>query len=200
MTSLLQALRNARPVLRISKLADEVKAHVQIEGNVVSEMVRVLVNIARAYSSVQPMERKTFAKALLESIGEEPTTDEDATLSFLDERLATVLAVPSVEISGKARSVIQDHANVFCAARVFTDLRPVFTEHELRPQAGVIVHQLKLSYHTGADGDIEQFFLTIDAEDLRSLRDSLDRATRKEQQLEQAIGTSGMMVLSNASS
>ena len=50
------------------------------------------------------------------------------------------------------------------------------------PNAAVVVHTLKLMYHSGDEHD--EFFIALDINDVRELRELLNRAEKKDQVLQ----------------
>lgn len=111
------------------------------------------------------------------------------------ERLAAILSCDhSLGVMSKALRVTTDHPHIYCKARLRTDLRPVFGPDPADgPHAGAIVHQLCISYHV-AD-DLDDFFVALDSDDIRKLRDILDRALAKEASLKSIWRKTGIPVL-----
>ena len=76
---------------------------------------------------------------------------------------------------------------VFCQARILTDLRPVFGQViEDGPKAMVVVHLLKLTFHKGSEKH-QEFFVSLDGDDLKTLRGLIDRAEAKAKTLKSSI-------------
>jgi hypothetical protein len=75
-------------------------------------------------------------------------------------------------------------------ARILTDIRPVFGATDDPPIAAVVVHTLRLSFFE--DNESKEFFISLDAEDLRTLRDQLDRASSKAESLKEVIDKTGI--------
>lgn len=76
------------------------------------------------------------------------------------------------------------NANTFCRARTISEVRPVFTEGDaLKPEAAIIVHQLNIVFHSGPKLDENEFFVTLDSEDLIALKNVVDRALRKDKEI-----------------
>lgn len=109
----------------------------------------------------------------------------------LAERLSKLLSLQSISAPSKARSLLIDHAQYLCRARIFTDVRPVFgSDVEQTPATALVVHTLKLSYHQGSS--VRDFFVVLDRRDLDELSDLLDRAKRKENSLQAMLGSAGI--------
>lgn len=106
---------------------------------------------------------------------------------LLRERLARLLDIESLSISAKALVLRTDYPYIFCAARIFTDIRPVFGEDaSATPPAMVLTHTLKLEYH-GALGHLHELYVALRADDIVELREVLDRAETKIKTLESML-------------
>lgn len=111
--------------------------------------------------------------------------------SLLTTRMRELLSQPAVSAPAKARSLLIDHANYLCKARVFTDVRPVFgSDVEQTPTTALVVHTLKISYHQGAA--IRDFFVVLDRKDLDELSALLERAKAKEKTLHVTLQAAGL--------
>jgi hypothetical protein len=94
------------------------------------------------------------------------------------EKLHVLLGSDFFSIVAKAYDLATEE-RTFCSARILTDLRPVFGSHvEDGPQAMVVLHTLKLIFHEGSQRH-QEFFVALDAGDLRALRKVIDRAEAK---------------------
>jgi hypothetical protein len=101
-------------------------------------------------------------------------------------KLRPLLSSEFFSIVAKAYDLVTEE-RTFCSARILTDLRPVFSARvEDGPQAMVVMHTLKLVYHEGSRRH-EEFFVALDAEDLRTLRKVVDRAEAKAEALRPAL-------------
>ena len=95
----------------------------------------------------------------------------------LADRIRRLLELPSLQKIGKALALLSEHQRVMLNSRIFTDLRPVFSQVQIRPDTAVLVHTLKIEYHEG--GEHKSFFVGMDANDIKSLRESCERAENK---------------------
>jgi hypothetical protein len=103
------------------------------------------------------------------------------------EKLSTLLSSDVFSIIAKAYDLASEDERTFCGARILTDLRPVFGPHvEDGPQAMVVLHTLKLIFHE-ENRMHQEFYVSLDADDLRTLRKLLDRAEAKANALRPAI-------------
>lgn len=100
-----------------------------------------------------------------------------------EENLTSLLSAEMFAIVAKVADLRTDDERVFCHARILTDLRPVFGPSvEDGPQAMVVVHLLKLGFHTAGEQHPE-FFVSLDSDDLKTLRNLIDRAEAKARSL-----------------
>jgi hypothetical protein len=103
----------------------------------------------------------------------------------------------SLALIGKAKHLLSDHEHTYCphSSRVISDVRCVFRSADVeKPVGAVIVHMLKLAFHQESS-DTQAFFIALDSEDLRHLRDLLDRAIAKETSLTTLIKSAQLPVM-----
>lgn len=83
----------------------------------------------------------------------------------------------------KAYNLLLENANHFQSSRLITDMRIVFDENfENKSKTGVFVHQLKLEYI--GDKEEKEFYVSLDGRDLLKLKSEIERALKKEKNLE----------------
>lgn len=117
----------------------------------------------------------------------------DATLrARLEDRLERVLAIDAIGIQGKARYLQSSAAALFVNARVVSDLRPVFRDPDLEPAAVVVMHQLRVAFQSGLNGELEHLSIALDTDDLEALRDVIERALAKDRSLRAYVTGKGV--------
>ena len=80
----------------------------------------------------------------------------------------------------KARDLIQENDNNFHASKIVTDLRIVFNKDlENKKRHGIIIHRLHIEYRR--EKKINEIYLSLDMDDLKQLREGIDRAIKKEE-------------------
>ena len=110
-----------------------------------------------------------------------PIKSEEERSTFKD-RLIKLFELNTLFVSAKALGILLSNENLFCSARILTDIRPVFgSDPKLAPTAAVMVHMLDLSYHK--DGDLKHLYVAMDSLDIQTLREALDRAELKAESL-----------------
>jgi hypothetical protein len=94
------------------------------------------------------------------------------------QRLSKVLGIDSLLISSKALTIFTDYQRTIHASKILSDLRYVFKMNpDEEPYGAVIVHLLKLSYHE--DTEHKEFFVAMDDNDLKDLKEVIARAEKK---------------------
>jgi hypothetical protein len=80
------------------------------------------------------------------------------------------------------------------AARIITEVRPVFDEDlEAPPLAAVVVHQLELSYFE--NGETKTFYTVLDDGDLEQLKSVVERAQQKSSSIQTFFDKAGIKAL-----
>jgi hypothetical protein len=87
----------------------------------------------------------------------------------------------SLETISKAQEVLNEEERIFIDARVVSNLRPIFSQEvEARPKAFVVTHSLRIAYYqAGSDGP-KEFYVALDADDLRAIQKVMLRGLKKE--------------------
>ena len=101
----------------------------------------------------------------------------------LQNRLAELLGLEALATTSNAVDLLTQHPQNFRAARVFSDIRPVFGDDVQAPPAGaVIVETLQIGVWS-KDGSTDVVYVAMDESDLRELRLAIDRALDKTETL-----------------
>lgn len=136
-----------------------------------------------------------ICRAMAESNRKDLNFEGDSDRNRFKDRLQNLLAIDSFSIASKALSLRREYDHIFCSGRILTDARPVYgPDVSVAPRAAIIVHTLRLAYHK--TDDLEEFYLSFDDEDLKELKDLLDRAERKSKSLGAALVATGIDVIS----
>jgi hypothetical protein len=128
---------------------------------------------------------EVFVEDVLETIKStndfEGVTGED--FSNLERRLKDFLSQNnSLSISTKAFDVLTEHQKVYVRSRIFTDVRPVFSQQLDQGVSGfVMVNMLKIEYRE--NGERKEFFVALDNSDLKNLEVILERSLKKTTQI-----------------
>lgn len=110
-----------------------------------------------------------------------PSLDKSS-ISRLQARLARLLELDTVRVSARAADLRLETANIFEGARLLTDLRPVFGQQHDAPLLGALIQNtLKITYWS--EGKSSDIFLSLDRNDLKTLKEIIDRAENKSEKL-----------------
>ena len=105
---------------------------------------------------------------------------------------ARLLGIESLRAFSKGLKLQREGERLYCEAKIFTDVRPVFSNDiAAPPRSAVITHTLKFSYHEGVVHN--DFFVMLDGEDLEALRVVIERAQEKSATLRSMMKTLNLM-------
>lgn len=187
--SLLQALEAAEPTISAGALAKHVSPEVDLGAD---QLRQVIVAAGSLYMTrdQRGVKVEEFAEAVVEEAVQEGLVDrgDSAATSKLRERISQLLSLDhSLGVSAKATQLLFRHKNPLLTARIFTDIRPVFTGDDPTPRAAVVVHTLELV--TSTDGRELSHYIALDSTDLKTLKRVVDRAIHKEASLKTIMAT-----------
>lgn len=101
----------------------------------------------------------------------------------------------TVGAAAKAGPVLTEHERIFEDARILTDIRPIFhPDVSEKPNAAVLVHMLRI---TSRDilGNRRAQYVALDSNDVRFMKQIMDRAIKKEETLKGAMKSSGVNII-----
>jgi hypothetical protein len=156
------------------------------------EVVSLIESVAELYKvrANRDVSVKDFARNVTDAMGEIDEVSLRISESGREEfesKLALLLGAEELSVTSKAKSLAVEDERAFCHARIMTELRPVFTEDaEAGPKAMVMVHRLKVVYHS-ADSEHKEIYLVLDADDLKTIRKQIDRAEVEARSLESIL-------------
>ncbi len=133
-----------------------------------------------------------FVDDVIESMHSEPQwqVPPDKREGFR-KNLHSVLGAEVFSLRSKVFDLQTEDERTFCCVRILTDLRPVFGSNVADgPKAMVVVHLLKLGFNRGiSKRQHEEIYVSLDAEDLETLREVLERASSKAKTLKSVVPT-----------
>jgi hypothetical protein len=116
---------------------------------------------------------------------------DDEAQERLVKRLLSALALEPIAAFAKAVDVVADQSHILHTSRILTDVRPVFQDDpKAAPLGAVVLHTVKLEYFR--EGRIRRLYVSASDGDLRSLRDSIDRALAKAETLRPLLDQVGL--------
>jgi hypothetical protein len=108
------------------------------------------------------------------------------------KRLIQVLNSPALSIAAKAVVLLGEHEHLFCEARIVTDARPVYGKDVTEPpDAMVMTHVLKIQFH-GVGGSLDEIYIGLGSNDIKQLRNVLERAEEKARSLQTVLERAGI--------
>jgi hypothetical protein len=179
---LVSALSTATIRSTSEAMAAEIGAVAGIDKDDLEDIVDLVYAIyhVREFSELSHRE---FFREFLDGIKKQsdPPVSEDE-LKNLGARVRSLLQIENLQNLGKAINLQREGERLYCGSRIISDLRPVFGEEvKDEPEAVVLMHTLKLSYHE--NGEHRSFFLILDEADLSNLRSVIERAQTKSETL-----------------
>jgi len=104
----------------------------------------------------------------------------------------------SLGLSAKATEILLQNSCSFTKARIITDVRPIFSGQEpSSPGGAVIIHMLKIEFLESSQP--KEFFVALSTQDIKELKDVLERAGAKERSINALLQSSGLPVFGVAS-
>jgi len=111
--------------------------------------------------------------------------------SILRDRIQKLLSIGKVmALAAKTLDVMTDQDKIFCAVKVLSDIRPVFQDSTDAVSAAVVIHNLRIGYHQ--DGEHREFSVAMSLEDVRKVKEAMERAERKSYTLKAFVQNSGI--------
>lgn len=199
-TALVTALQTASPSLLLGTVARRLAATLAIP---VDDMSKILFMLASMYLTSRSAShtQEDFPAEIIASARElSEFKSGDIEWTHAQKLLSDLLACDrSLGITAKALGVTSDYEKTFSRARILTDMRPIFGEKvEDPPAAAMIVHTLRITYHTPQTNDTPSaFYISLDAKDLMELQKQITRALAKEQTIAKTLSSINLPVLSS---
>ena len=195
----LDALSKAGPQFNAADLSEEVSDCVEIPRRLIGGIVSVLASLYRTWDGQhKPIETfldQEVADALKKAraFSEKETAAQWAKLrKFL---IAALSLESTVGTAAKTGYILTQHERIFFGARILTDVRPIFHRNvSEKPGSSVIIHMLRITQRDNCGNTVEKYF-ALDSNDIRSLKELIDRALDKEKTLKNLMKDSGMTVL-----
>ncbi len=159
-----------------------------IAASDVQEMMSVLTSLYAyrdLYQSAISDVAEGIARTMEESNSERLRLPPEEREVFTS-RLAKLLSVEPLNRAIRAGLLVGESEHSWRDARILTDVRPVFDpENPDALRGAVILHTLKISYR--ADNTDKEFFVALDADDVRQLLEKLERANAKAESLKSLL-------------
>jgi hypothetical protein len=168
------------------KIAPKVRAAPQDDIEDILETLNALYG-ARAWFALPAADFAEIVRRAAEESGAEELRLPSGNGERLEERLAQLLDIGTLDATRKARDLLVEHEHTLHSARILTDIRPVFGPNpDDDPTGALIVHMLKLSYHDESE-DVKEIYIALDTGDSDYLIDMFRRAESKAESLKRVL-------------
>ena len=187
--NLLDALKSTRPALAVYWLASEVSTLAGIDEPSVTDMLTALMSLSvMTVDRERPHEIVAGVVRAASDQGIDGLTEGSSEAQKLGERLLGLLDTLPFAAGGKAHRLRLAQPNNYRAARIITDMRPLFSRHgEVKPIAAMVIHSLLVRtfvFSNMSEAPMEsQHHMALDLDDLHELKAQIERAIEKEKAL-----------------
>jgi hypothetical protein len=137
---------------------------------------------------------EAFSSDVLDSIVEsQPSIFQKITPDLLKSRTSQLITEPALDLASSRISEVKSEVERnFCKLKIMTDLRPAFRNNsEDVPLEMAAIHNFQIGYHDGM-GKHHEFYLSLDAGDLETLKKAIAEAEKRVQTLERLLEKSGV--------
>lgn len=196
---ILSALAVSPPLLDVKSATALISSKVPTISN--KHIRNFLVALLSLYSlrAVRQLDSEELAadisRAMKRSGRPELALDSETEERFR-KRLSLLLGFKTLMTASKAVFLKHEHEHTLCNARIFTDARPIYADDPASPpSATVITHMLKLAYHQGISGDVNEIHIALDKSDLLKLKELIERAESKASSLRQVFESGNIPVI-----
>lgn len=179
------AIHNAPKGLNEDKLAEYLIEKEIISKKETFEVVRLISSLYR-FKALERFSAGEISQGICDTLIEERRDelapgdgDWDRFQKFLQDILSQD---DTLGITFKALALALESEKHYVDSNIYTDIRPAFRSNvDDKFNTAVIIHNLKIEYHI-CDRH-EEIYLTLDSEDLRNLRNKLERAEKKDRSI-----------------
>ncbi len=177
-----KAVKNIPKGLHTMEIVDRLAEKEVLEKDEADELIGVLSDLYNILS-----EEQTGLDELVDGIGDALIESGDDSLKPTDGdwdkfkgHLKILLSLESsLGISFKASRLLAQNEKTYVEAKIYSDIRPAFhLDVESGFDIAVIIHNLQIEFHKGRTH--EEIQIALDCEDIRELKELIDRAEDKE--------------------
>lgn len=201
----LDALKNAESKFNIYDLINDVTRRTRLARGIVAGVIEA---IAAMYLA-KDRKGSTLDTFLDEEVAPDlkndlvAKSDKAASKEDIEARWAKFRKFLSVALTldatlgtaAKTGPVMTDHDRIFVEARILSDVRFVFhPDLSEKPDVAVVVHMLRITTRDIYGAHKAEYF-ALDSNDIRFMKQILDRAVKKEDTIISAMEGSGIKVL-----
>lgn len=183
--ALLASLRRASPSTSLWRFASSIPSPDGLDN-----VIEVVETLAALYGLIEESgdSPRELANDLVEAAAELKLGEVEYTPELTSELVRFFEEVFSLDdslgLTSKAGEVAIENERNYAFARIITDLRPIYLNKDApTPHGAVVVHILKIAIHETE----QEYYFALDGEDLRDLKEVLDRAVQKEEALSSLV-------------
>jgi hypothetical protein len=197
MIALVDLLEKEPPALDFMLLASRLKQKLETPVKGLVSVLRVMGTIYWTFVKGDVPESDflpAFRKAL-KTIGKPEFQLDNQSWEAFSVHLSRILKCDrSLGITAKALEVMTANEHTLLSTRIFSDLRPIFSEKvDAFPSAAVLIHNLRIEYLSA--GEKREFFAAMDSHDLKELASIVQRAILKEKTMHDSLKNSSISIL-----
>lgn len=186
--------------VRLYPSVSDVFEHISAKTKIASEAdTRLVLDAILSMYPVLTLSNKPLGELtseIVESMRDHESADEpvlvDTQLARLNDSLSKLLKIPSLSLAVKATGILLQNERSLIASRILTDVRPVFDIDSDDIGGGLVIHTLKLEYISENDEEPQQFFVSLDSDDIEDLIRHLERAKQKATKLKKLLTASSI--------
>lgn len=190
--SAIESIRSAMIKLPVGSLPkdipNELSKKIKIPIKDLAKIINVLFAV-HAIKNKESQETKAVVEDIVNSIQElhpsfKLTKNE---WNLLRNKLASILDIDSsAGLTLKTLNLGGEFMNVYVSSRILTDIRASFSADMSKIEAALVVHTLKIEYHV--NDEHQEFFITLPTSSIKSLKEQLVKAEKKEELLNREVG------------
>ncbi len=199
MTTVATALTEVAPSLTPLHLAESVSSSANLGITEVGPPIRIIRRIALLQRFLEKSAESFVAEltACLAALSDTqwPTEYREKWRSIAPELVRALSPTSAIYLSAKAHDLLGEQSLALCAARIITDMRPIFDDEAKEMEAVVPFHTLVLRCHESERSEHKMIHVAIDANDLQQIRKQVDRAERKEQLMRSKLASGGYTII-----
>lgn len=149
-----------------------------------ASLARAIQSLHMTYAQSES-KANNFLRELSDAVVRATNQIDEQKRTKLESSVRTLLSIKSLQVAHKSALLQIAYERVFASARIITDVRPVFTEEIDSLASALIIHNLKIEYWES--GEPKEFYVALDAKDIQSMLNQMNRAKLKENRLRTEI-------------
>jgi len=198
--SFLAALDAAGPQFNIEDLSSIVSSATQIPKQIVQSSIEAIASLYWTFEPAPINRLETFLdKGVYQALKRAEVFSTEGENSQWPKLKKFLLAALSHErtlgTTVKAGPVLTEHERIFDGIRVMTDLRPIYhIDVSEKPDAALVIHTMKITQRD-KQRNYSDLYFAMDSNDIKVLKEALERAQKKEIALRELMKDTGVKVL-----